>query len=329
MSNFAIDSIKRKHSVRDILAMFGHEAPRDGVKFRSPLRPDNNPSCTIHEAKLWDHSRGESYDQLDLYCSLRGCTVSEAIAQLGGERVHNCEQMAPIGVTPTTDRQDDEERQRKRDSWPDFDEGAPEEIESLARLRGISDYALREASLRGWLRFCDTKFGRAWVVTDSTRKNAQARLLSGDQWPDIEAKAKTLPGSLASTPLGLDDIGNADFVGIFEGGPDWLAGLDLLGHRNRGQAFAVVGILGAANRIPDNLRAAFQDKIVRIYRHADSAGEAASRRWAAQLVGIAQRVECVKPTIGKDWHDILRVNQAAHEKHKDTIEEALRIGGAK
>jgi hypothetical protein len=236
--------------------------------------------------------------------------------------------MVPMGTKRTTDSQDDDERKRRRESWPDFDEPTPCEIESLARLRGISDYALREASLRGWLRFCDTKFGRAWVVTDSTRKNAQARLLRGDQWPDIEAKAKTLPGSLASTPLGLDDIGDADFVALFEGGPDWLAGLDLLGHRNRGQAFAVVGIIGAGMNL-EPFASKFFGSHVRVFAHNDEAGIDAGRKWGASLLKAgARRVEVVTPPEGvKDWCDVLNIGRDECTAHREQIEKALTWGG--
>ena len=38
-----------------------------------------------------------------------------------------------------------------------------------------------------------------WIITDNTRYNAQARLLSGNRWDNVKGKpkAKTWPGSSA------------------------------------------------------------------------------------------------------------------------------------
>jgi hypothetical protein len=166
-------------------------------------------------------------------------------------------------------------------------------------------------------------------VTDSTRKNAQARLLSGEPWPDICAKSKTLPGSCASHPLGLHDIGDADFVGIFEGGPDLLAGLDLLGHRNRGKAFSVVGIVGAAMRL-EPYAGHFFGKRVRIFRHNDAAGESAAKSWGTALKAGGARVEIATPPEAYiDWNDVARIDRDSYGRNARQIEESLTWGGPK
>jgi hypothetical protein len=323
-----IDEIKEKFTVRDVLEMCGiGEIPsRDGTKFRSPLRPDSNPSCSIFKNRLHDHSAGESYDAIDVFKILRGIDTAEAVRQLGGD-LPRLQKSRKASVQVNSLPSDDAEKQSKRDVWPDFDQGSPEEIAALAKLRGISDYSLREASRRGWLRFSDSKFGRCWIVTDSTRKNAQARLLSGEKWPDIDAKAKTLPGSMASTPLGLAEISAAGFVGVFEGAPDWLAGLDLLGHRNAGQAFACIALIGSGMNLAPHAKH-FAGKRVRIFRHRDDAGLKAAHKWVNHLRGIARALEIATPPEGfKDWNDLLKISQTDYEKNAVEIEESLRFGG--
>jgi hypothetical protein len=324
----SIEEIKARYSVRDILEMCGiGEIPsRDGAKFRSPLRPDSNPSCSIFKNRLHDHSAGESYDAIDVFKILRGIDTAEAVRQLGGD-VPRLQKSRKASVQVNSLPSDDAEKQSKRDVWPSSDEGTPSEINTLAKLRGISDYSLREASRRGWLRFSDSKFGRCWIVTDSTRKNAQARLLSGEPWPDINAKAKTLPGSCATIPLGLAEISATDFVGVFEGGPDWLAGLDLLGHRNAGEGFACIALTGSGMNLAPHAEH-FAGKRVRIFRHRDDAGLKAAHKWVNHLRGIARALEIATPPEGfKDWNDVLKISQTDYEKNAVEIEESLRFGG--
>jgi hypothetical protein len=72
------------------------------------------------------------------------------------------------------------------------------EMEAIARLRGWHCFAGMELlSQRGLLwqgvAFDDGKEWPAWVITDSTRRNAQARRIDGGLWTGIGSKkAKTL-----------------------------------------------------------------------------------------------------------------------------------------
>jgi hypothetical protein len=142
--------------------------------------------------------------------------------------------------------------------------------------------------------FDDGQTWPAWIVADSTRRNAQARRLDGQPWQGIgDAKAKTLPGCDPSWPIGAAEIGNCPFVLLCEGQPDfcasllvaWFEGLPV-------DLVAPVCMTGAGNSIHADALPAFAGKHVRIAVHDDDAGHEAGKRWAGQLFRAgAARVE--------------------------------------
>ena len=86
----------------------------------------------------------------------------------------------------------DQEKTRKRKGWPVFEAPTSAEIETIATLRGLSPEGVALAAERGLLFCADSREGRAWLITDSRRKNAQARRLDGKPWERKDSKAWTL-----------------------------------------------------------------------------------------------------------------------------------------
>jgi hypothetical protein len=171
------------------------------------------------------------------------------------------------------------------------------EMAGIAHLRGWPMFAglelisQRELLWHGEV-FDDGQTWPAWIVTDSTRRNAQARRIDGQPWQGIRnAKAKTLPGCDVSWPIGAADIGNRPFVLVCEGQPDfcaallvaWFEGLPV-------ESMAPVCMTGAGNSIHAAALPSFAGKHVRIAVHDDAAGREAGERWAGQLyrAGAAQ-----------------------------------------
>jgi hypothetical protein len=144
---------------------------------------------------------------------------------------------------------------------------------------------------RGLLFCCDSDEGRAWVVTDATRRNAQVRRMDGVPWVRIGAKAWTLPGSEAGWPVGLREALPFPAIALVEGGPDMLAAVHLAWCAGCEDEVAPVAMLGGANRIPDDALALFAGKRVRIFGHADEPGQAAAARWASQLAEVGCDVD--------------------------------------
>ncbi|MDR0352224.1 MAG: hypothetical protein LBI02_02315 [Opitutaceae bacterium] len=126
----------------------------------------------------------------------------------------------------------------------------------------------------------------AWIVTDSARRNAQARRMDGLPWKC--GKAKTLPGSLAAWPVGLEESRDYPHVMLCEGGPDFLAALLVAWWHGYAATLAPVAILGAGLSIPGGALHYFAGKEITLCQHADTAhtkGQDAAQRWAAQLRG--------------------------------------------
>jgi hypothetical protein len=174
---------------------------------------------------------------------------------------------------------------------PDLRALTAAEMGVICDRRGwLETTALKHLTRRGLLWFGkvwdDGVEWPAWIITDSSRRNAQARRIDGKPWQGIGAKAKTLPGCDPSWPIGAADIGSRPFVLFCEGGPDFLASLYVAGWEGLDPAMdsiAPVCMAGAGNLIHPEALALFAGKRVRICVHDDGAGAGAGHRWAKQL----------------------------------------------
>jgi hypothetical protein len=166
------------------------------------------------------------------------------------------------------------------------------EMEAIARLRGWHCFAGLELLTQRGLLWQGAVFDGgttwpAWIVADSARRNAQARRFDGGLWPGIGGKkAKSLPGSDPSWPIGAAAIGDCPLVVLCEGQPDfcaallvaWFEGLPV-------EHVAPVCVTGAGNSIHADALPFFIGKRVRVAVHHDDVGREAGERWAHQLYG--------------------------------------------
>lgn len=180
---------------------------------------------------------------------------------------------------------------RQKPTFPDFERGTDAELHELAELRHVSFPALYLARHAGLLRFAEWHGARAWIVTDDEGLNAQARRLDGEPWAHIGAKAQTLPGSWASWPLGAKTCPPYPAFLLCEGGPDLLAALHFIVARHaEGKCFPLA-MLGASQRIHEDALPILAGKRVRIFPHADTAGQEAALRWTTQLEAVGAEVD--------------------------------------
>lgn len=257
---------------------------------RSPFREDRNASFAVYaDGSRWhDFSTSDGGDSVDFLARALRISVEDAARQLIEMAGAESPMRAPQPMPKTNNGE--VERQSKRKAWPLFEVCSNEEIACIADLRGLSYDSVSIAADRGLLFCADSNEGRAWIITDSYRKNAQARLLSGRTWA-AGIKAKTLPGSEAAWPVGLKEAAAFKGIALVEGGPDLLAAIHLAWCGGTEDVIAPVAMLGASNQIPETALSLFAGKIVRIFRHEDVAGHNAAQRWAARLGNVAARVD--------------------------------------
>jgi hypothetical protein len=187
--------------------------------------------------------------------------------------------------------------------------------------RGFPTFAGLEIASRAGHLFTGTFIDggepvRAWVITDSSRRNAQARRLDGKLWHGIGAKAKTLRGSEASWPVGAADIADRKTVLLCEGGPDFLTGYLLAWWHGMHHEVAPVAMLGAGQRIHAEALPYFIGKRVLILPHTDPAGEKARAVWTEQLRAHAASIDTYRVAPHKDINDA--VAAYAREMGDDT-----------
>ncbi len=209
-------------------------------------------------------------------------------------------------------------------SLPPLGNGTPEDRQALAHIRklpSVSGIAL--AVSRAILGFApvrdDGAETPAWFITDAKRANAQARRLDGLPWQGLPGtpKARTWKGACAGWPIGATDAENRPFVLLCEGGPDFLAAFTLIAlHATAPDAWAVLAVTGASQKLHPEALALLRGKRIRIIPHADKAGAAAALRWDADLAAAGATVDWFDlrpflPPDGKDLNDAMAHDDAA------------------
>jgi hypothetical protein len=311
-----------------------------GRSCHCPWREDRNASFSVYDSGLrWrDFSTGEGGDAADFVA--RACGLSPA------EGAHRLIELAGVSAAvasavarprPGRDRSAElAEKEKKRLSWPSCEAPSGKEIAAIAGARGFSVEALRFTVDRGLLWCADSGEGRAWIVTDAERRNAQARLISGKRWESLGGKkARTLPGSDAAWPIGLKDALPFPAITLCEGGTDFLAAFHLCWCAGVENDVAPVAMLGASLSIPDDALALFTGKRVRIFPDADSPGRAACSRWARQLASVSCDVDAFDfqglvtafgAPVG-DLCDFVTLDVDQWESEWDAIDDAFLFAG--
>jgi hypothetical protein len=137
-------------------------------------------------------------------------------------------------------------------------------------------------------------------------------------------KAKTLPGSRASWPVGASTMKpETDLVYFCEGAPDLIAAATLVFLQAPDQftRSAFVSMLGASQAIAEEALHLFTGKRIRIFAHADDAGAAARDKWATQLIDSEPVALSAwqSDTPGEDLNDFLAANHDDQERLANLI----------
>lgn len=292
--------------------------------------PGNSMKVTLQGSKagVWCDFGGSADDKGDLiglWMRVRGVSLQEACtAALDWLNIPEAQRgtYTPVPHTPKAKQ----ETRAPSETWlrlqSSLRQGTISELSSLASLRKLPAFAGLELATRaGHLYFTDVFDDGfhypSWLITDSARRNAQARRMDGQ--PFSVGKAKTIKGCEAKWPVGIAGISTPE-VALVEGGPDFLAAYHLIWFLGRTHQITPVAMLGANNPIHDDALPLFAGKKVWMFPHSDdnAAGQQAALRWSEQLRSVNATPIPFNLDGQKDLNDFVVAEQA-----KLDAEEAL------
>jgi hypothetical protein len=299
---------------------------KSGRSCKSPFRDENKNSFSVFDnGRKWkDFGTGQSGDAVDFLALATGLSNTEAVKMFVS--------MAGCRSTPVRPVVSHKEAIVKTVVFPDgMHKGKPGEVAALANLRNVVPEAVEILGERGLLRFASMRDGvetvKAWIVTDKARVNGQARRLDGLPWQSLpgQPKAKTLPGSVASWPVGIHEARDLPVIALVEGSPDTLAAMHFAYAECKEDRVAPVAMLGSSLSIPEDALGLFSGKRVRIFPHLDDAGHEAGARWEKQLTAVGVDVDCfslegISMTGGGvvgDLNDLTAIHADAFESDRD------------
>lgn len=182
-----------------------------------------------------------------------------------------------------------------------FSRGTPCQLKRLAAARPYGLEGLLWATERGLLVFGDWHGHEVYGATDASERVLEIRRVDGKPFPPFgdlsERKSHALRGSDKRWPVGVREARNFQTIALCEGIPDFLEAHYLSlweqasRHDLRDVRCAPVVMLSAAPAISEDALPLFAGKIVRIFAHADDAGQRAGQKWARQLYGLAAKIE--------------------------------------
>jgi hypothetical protein len=292
---------------------------KPGKSCKNPSREDRNPSLSVFaEGRLFkDFATSENGDVVAFVAMVLGLTASEAAKKLIAMAGTGNGGTAPAVVRPITPRPSPAIAAKAKPTLPELRKPTPGELLAIQHQRKLPEsYGLEIAVQRGLLwtgEIYDHESQGpvpAWILTDDSRWNAQARRMDGKPWllsGGTSAKAKTLPGSSASWPIGAANLENAQNVIFTEGPPDMLAAITAVFLANKQSmpfmdGIGFVCVAGAKNSLHPESLPCFKGRRVRIVPHMDLSGTGmgAAEDWAKQLLAAGARVE---------WFDLAGLRQ--------------------
>lgn len=202
--------------------------------------------------------------------------------------------------------------------------GTYADLSALAALRNLSTACLELATRHGQLWFAPVHDSGerhpAWILTDSSRRHAQARKMDGSLWnfngSHKPAKSKTIWGTDSKWPVGLAEATLPE-IAMTEGAPDFLAAWHFIHAKGRMNICRPVCMFGVNLTIGDESLPYFSGKIVRFFPHNDAKlqGFHAALRWQAQLAPLARtHLYDLGPTGAKDLNELVIMDSAMEDE---------------
>lgn len=294
-----------------------------------PFHAEKTPSFHVHPEKGFFKcfGCGKSGDVIDFVAETENLSFTKAVEALGAR--FNCRIEYEDGTVGTSTGDGGTiqravprpiETRAPSPTWlrlqPALRPGTITELSALAALRRFpAIIGLEFATRAGHLWFADVWDDGfewpAWILTDGSRRNAQARRCDGQPWAGIGGKkAKTIAGCEATWPVGITEAADRPVIFMVEGAPDLLAAWHLIWLVGRTKTTAPVAMFGAANPVHPEALALFAGKDIRIFPHNDAnlAGMNGAIRWRSQLLEAGARAVGFfdfRPEGNKDLNDLI------------------------
>jgi hypothetical protein len=257
-ASITLAEAKDRIRIPDLWREFGyHGEPKK--QCRCPFHEDRSPSFSVFDdGKRWKcHAGCGEGSVIDFLATAKGISDEDACHEI----LRRAE----------GDREPAREERAKRETavldlstripWLPWNSQHEELAQRVADSRGLRIASVKLAS--AW--FDTVAFGHVcdhdcWILSDASRKGAEARRIDGRPFPAIgtlgERKSHTLRGSNKSWPVGLLSTSfdarllrkHSHNILLLEGGPDYLAGCQLLVGRDP-YTFLPVTMLGASQNI--------------------------------------------------------------------------------
>ena len=297
-SLMTLDEAKERIRVHDLWREFGYDG-EPKKQCRCPFHEDRSPSFSVFDdGRAWKCFTGcGEGDAIDFLAKAKGISNEDACREFlklaGGYR-------EPI--------RHERPKQTLRQARIELPTGAPWDREIAQRV--ADSRALRITSVEfpalwlGTLTFGQVCDHDCWILSDATRKCAEARRIDGKPFPAIgalsERKAHTLAGSSKSWPVGLLPPAfeepwlkqHVHKIILVEGGPDYLAACQIIAAQDIN--ILPVAMLGAKLSIAFGAMPYFAERQTVIVAHPDESGREAGIRWAQQIKGAGGQVELVQ-----------------------------------
>jgi len=315
-------------------------ARRLGIAGEIPDRDGKDVSCWFPE----NHPNGDRKPSFNLHESLtRFKCFSCGIKGRGPDliaRVLNIPEKEATkrfiemagGISPDAVATHPKETKRKALTLPpDVHKGTEGEIMALAALRGFSSHAVALAGGMGVLGFGTVHTFPCWIVSDTARKNAEARRLDGELFPALgelsERKVHTIKGSSKAWPVGIQPVHSKPKlftkIALVEGSADLIAAFHFLIELEIWDTLPVA-MLGSKCRIIDTeALKRFRGRTVKIIAHTDDAGQEAVKGWKEQLAAAgAERVTLfnLAGLLMKNGSPVKDLNDCVHLRAEDQSE---------
>jgi len=215
-----------------------------------------------------------------------------------------------------------EDRARLRGTWPEFHPLTPEDIRTVAELRGILPDAVDLAHRHGFLRVAEVQQQRCLVITEGTF--AQARRLDGK--PLVKAdgtpiKARNLPGSQGAF-IGQGWLGETTHVLLVEGAVGLIEGLAAMLLVDTPHAWSILAATSASSRFARDatLLERLRGREVHIIPDTDEPGMNAAASWLADLQAAGvYAIARLLPKPLKDLGDVLHLPEAERQPILDGL----------